>query len=199
MKPITSVFDTFFEAIETLVTFNSKDRDLCKKYFKPCHFYKGDIMVKEGETATHFNFVIEGLLRKYMYDENGVEITTDFSHTPGVFNCYDEFISQKPSKEYIEALTDGILLSINHRHFTTMMNESDAAKQYTIKLMQIMLKNSQDRVYDMGYRSATERYLKFTHENPYIIDNAHLMHISTYLGVRPQSLSRIRSKKMKVV
>lgn len=198
MKSVTEIFSIFFTAIESISPFEENDKNLCLKYFEPVTFKKGEYLVKVGETPPYFYFIVSGLVRKFTYDNEGNEITIDFSHNPGVFNCYDAFIDQKPCKEYMDALTDCVILRITYKNFVSLMDESEAAKQYTIKLLQIILKKSQERVYDMGYTSAAERYKKFVEKNPYIANHANLMHISTYIGVRPQSLSRIRGRKMKV-
>ncbi|MBK9566037.1 MAG: Crp/Fnr family transcriptional regulator [Saprospiraceae bacterium] len=181
-----------FCAVEQITPLSEQEKELIGKYFTPHTIKKGEIYQAEGEIPQYLNFVIDGLLRKFIYNEDGDDITLEFSLTPGVFNSYDEFIGQKPVNEYMQALKDCTLMRMHHRDFEVLLNKSEAVKSFTIKIMQIMIKNAQDRVYDMAYRSAAERYQKFIERNIFSTNAIPLMHISTYLGIRPQSLSRLR-------
>ena len=136
----------FLIELEQLVIFNDFEKDLLMKYISPFYVKKGEIYQSEGDIPQYMSFVLDGLMRKFVYNEDGVDLTLDFSLVPIVFNSYDEFIAQKPAKEYIQAMTDGLIMQIHHKNFEILFKKSDAVKNYTIKIMQIMIKNALERI-----------------------------------------------------
>jgi CRP-like cAMP-binding protein len=67
-------------------------------------------------------------------------------------------------------------------------------KDYTIKILQQKMEQEKERIHDMGHLTAEQRYLKLLRNQPNVILNFPLKYIASYLGIKPESLSRIRKE-----
>lgn len=156
-------------------------------------FRKGDYFVERGKTCKHFAFVADGILRAYnLYD--GVENTTCLCNDNTFATSTVSFITQTPSNAAIQALEDVTLVLISHDDLNTLYSKSTfwekvgrvVAEREYIELQQSSWRN--------GPLPAKEKYLTLLKENPGVVNRVPLHYIASYIGVTPETLSRIRKK-----
>ncbi|MGD1839778.1 MAG: Crp/Fnr family transcriptional regulator [Thermonemataceae bacterium] len=152
----------------------------------------GDSFVEEGQIAKYLAFVETGLLRSYQIDYHGEEVTTNFFVKGSFCSAFHSFYEQAPSFEHIEALTTVRLKIIGYDTLQTLLEDSLAVNQYCRKSIEKTCISKDVRISKMLKLDARERYLWLAEVQPAVIEKAPLKHIASYLGMRPETLSRIR-------
>lgn len=183
-----------FNSVEEIIKMSDYDKTLCRQYF--CHYTypKGTIIEKAGTIHSTQNFVVSGHLRNFHLNEKGEELTIDINEGPRFFSSYMSMMERLPSQDYIQCITDCELLRVKRDDIDIMLQESAILKDFTIKVLQHFLEAEKQRIANMANMSAEARYLFFIKNNPNITRNVPLIYIASYLGIKPESLSRIRRK-----
>jgi CRP-like cAMP-binding protein len=153
---------------------------------------KDTLLDKAGRVPEYHNFIVSGYMRKYYVTAEGGEVTTDLNDGPRFFTSYQHFVQKTVSNEYLQCITDCELLRISKPDADRTYQTSYTQKDYTIKLFNQVQEEYKERIDDLANLTAEQRYLKFIKKAPNIILNVPLKYIASYLGIKPESLSRIR-------
>lgn len=154
---------------------------------------KKEFLFKSGEVQKEIGYVCQGLMRKYYINEKGNKITTGFINEKGYATDYPSFIRQIPSKYYIECLEPSMVVKMPYDKVQEAYRKYKDSEMYGRLIAEIVLTRETDRVESFLFENAEERYLKFMDQNKDIINRISLSHLSSYLGIERQSLSRIRT------
>jgi CRP-like cAMP-binding protein len=119
-------------------------------------------------------------------------VTVDLNNGPRFFTSYFHFVNQTVSNENIHCITECELLRITMADAITTAKSSITQKDYTIKLFEKILEEDKQRMNELATLTAEQRYVKLVNEKSNIVKNVPLKYISSYLGIKPESLSRIR-------
>lgn len=155
---------------------------------------KGDFLLQKGQTANEYHIIENGLVRSYLYDYEGNEITTDFKCNKEVVIEVASLFQRVPTQEYIQCLTDCTLWKIKFDDFQELFHQIPAMREWGRAWMAYELYLSKKRATEMITEPATKRYLHLIQDKPQIIQQAPLKYIATYLGITDTSLSRIRKE-----
>ena len=185
-------YETLFTYITQIIELPEHDRASCWATFHPLWLAKGAHLDKAGKVPQYHNFIVSGHLRKYYMNEKGEEVTNDLNDGPRFFTSYQHFVNQTVSNEYLECITDCEILRISKKDADLTAQTSYTQKDYTIKLFQQIQEEYRERIDDLANLTAEQRYLKFLKKAPNILRNVPLKYIASYLGIKPESLSRIR-------
>lgn len=162
------------------------------------HFKKGEVILRNGETAKDYILIESGILRKYVIDANGNEVTTKF-HSTGDFSIVVlSFFHRLPSSESIVAITDGVGWKIGFMEFMNLLKSVKGLGEWGRNWMSNQLFISEQRAVDIFVKTATERYLELLSDNPELLEKIPLKYLASYLGVTDSSLSRIRKQILKI-
>lgn len=152
---------------------------------------KGNILIRIGEKSDYIYFVVSGILRDYYIDDDGNDITQFISQEGGICGG-DSLISNEPSIICTEALENCVLLRCSILDFKKIIeNDRESIKLY-VWLLERSLSYKIRRENSFLVKNATERYIDFKRENPGIEKRISQKYIASYLGITPESLSRIR-------
>ena len=160
--------------------------DLIKKY------KKGTILLEQGATSVKSYFVIKGIIR-YYYLIDGVEKTTDFFSEGDAVepSCVAD---RSPSKHYISCLEDCIL-SVGTPELENDINDKFPRLDKICRLVaEESLKKSREVLYNYKLTTPQERYEHLLRTRPDLIQRVPQYIIASYLGIKPESLSRIRKR-----
>lgn len=151
-------------------------------------------IIKEGSIATNLYFIEYGLLRAY-HLQDGKEINTYFACDNQFISTFSSFISQAPSFEILEAIEDSIVYGLSYQSLTELYKESSKFE----KLGRIFAEKNYlcilDRTLTMQTKTAKQKYLDFIEKyNKKIIQRVPQHQIASFLGVAPESLSRVRKE-----
>lgn len=151
-------------------------------------------LLNAGKTATELYFVIQGLVRIY-HLEDGREISTYFACDNQFISPFASLITQSPSFQYVETVEPTSLYSIPYRRLTELYQTSSSFE----KLGRILAEQNYlcmvERMFILQTKTAKEKYLDFIENNPAkIVQRTPQHQIASFLGIAPESLSRIRKE-----
>jgi CRP-like cAMP-binding protein len=153
---------------------------------------KGDFFIQEGNICSKVAFVESGILRHYTVSDEGNDSTYCFAFPNSLLTAYSSFVTNQPSVENIQAITDVEILTIPK---TALENALAGSKNWLIfgKLMaeQEFIK-LESRVFSLLKEKAKQRYLNLFSQNPNYIQQIPLHYLASYLGITQRHLSRLR-------
>lgn len=174
--------------------FSQEETEAVKRYFEPVKFSRNTIIEEAGKIPGYLYYIVSGYLRLFYTDQNGNEVTTHINCPPGFFTSYSHFINETISEDYVECITDCELLRITKKNLDNLVKESQSMKDFSISVFQQSIAYNENRSRELSVLNAEERYLKLIKDYPEIIQNVPIQYIASFLGMKPESLSRIRRK-----
>jgi CRP-like cAMP-binding protein len=160
-------------------------------------FSKKDIVVSEGKICSSIYFIESGSLHSYLTDSNGEVHTIQFGFEGYWISDLFSFLSDKPALFTIEALENTQVYSLSKVNFEKACNEIPKFERFFRILIQNAYVHSQQRLAHTFSEDAEQRYLDLIKKQPLISQKVPQYIIASYLGIKPQSLSRIRNKLTK--
>ena len=152
---------------------------------------KNEYFVREGEIARYISFTQEGYLR-VLYNHDGDEITRDISPLHTFVTALPSYVSQTPSFEIIQAITDCELFVIYRDNLEALYDRYNNWQRVGRRVMEEMFVQTQSRIYAFITQPAEVRYKEMMKQFPDIFQHVPLQYIASYLGITSQSLSRLR-------
>lgn len=187
------ITEPLIEYVSNLVDITQGDINLLTHFFKPANFPKGSILEKEGKIAQKLYFIKKGFIRIFS-NEDGIEITNQIVAKNNFITGFNSFVSETASSENIQCISDCEVLSITRSNYETLTRESAIWSTFCKQVYEMAITFNQQRTNDLLTLSAEKRYLKLLAEQPEIIQNVPIQFIASYIGIKPESLSRIRKK-----
>lgn len=172
-----------------------EDEVIIKSAFEHASVKKKKDLLVPGEVCNYLYFITKGCLRSFYIDSKGVEHIYQIRMDNNWISDLESFFSQSPSKYNIEALEDSQLLRISHSRMEQLLIEIPRLERYFRILFQKAYINALNRLNATMWETAMDRYHEMLKENPAIFQRVPLIHIASYLGITPESLSRIRRQK----
>lgn len=163
--------------------------------FEPIAVKKKTQLLAPQEVCRYVYFITSGSMRSYHIDQKGTEHIYQLRLENSWISDLESFFSQKPSKYYIESMEDSTLLRISFDKLEMLYAEVPKMERYFRILFQKAYINALQRLNSTMWDSAEERYQDMVKENCDILQRVPQTYIASYLGITPESLSRIRKKK----
>ncbi len=158
------------------------------------NFPKGTSLLKEGNLSNECYFILKGCIRVFFIKE-GEEKTIEF-YTEGqaaIASCYGKKI---PSEQYFECMEETVASVGNPELEAEMFQKYPQSESATRVIAEIVMVNLQDKLNEFKISSPEERYLALLKNRPELIQRVPQHQIASYLGITPESLSRIRKRTM---
>jgi CRP-like cAMP-binding protein len=172
----------------------AEDEELITSYFEPKVFKEGDTLFKGGKICQEMFFVTNGILRILATNEKGVEVTHFFVKENQLCTILHSFNNQAPAEESIQAACDTEVLAVTKSRLLDLYRQIPYLKELIDHItQQRLLDKIQTRNAYLG-EDSVGRYKLFIMQHPDIALRVPLKDIASYLGITPQSLSRIRKK-----
>jgi len=165
--------------------FSSK---LTKREFK-----KKEIILNKGEIENYLSFVSKGIIRHFIPNEDK-DTTFDFFFANQFTSAYDSFLRQMPSNYSVQALTDVQFWSISFKDLQHLYGQTFKGNLFGRMAAENMYMLKAKREISLLNETAEQRYLNLFKEQPQLIKLIPLKYISSYIGITPQALSRIRKR-----
>ena len=172
------------------------DSDLCNAYFEPVLLPKNRIVEQAGYIPQYLYFVVKGFMRIFHYNENGDEVTTHINCPPGFLTSHVHFINETKADENVECITDCELLRITKSNLDQLTSKSATFKDFSIEVFQLSIAYNENRSKELATLTAEQRYKKLIENYPAIIHHVPVQYIASFLGMKPESLSRIRKRML---
>lgn len=184
----------FREYLKGKVSFTDQQFKEISSMLTPRTVTKGTIILSEGEVCQHNIFVTKGCLRSYVIDKKGKEHIIQFAPENWWISEQNSLLKQEPAMYYIDAVEDSEIL-LGQRDFNDRLAEilPSGGKMLQV-LFQSSFKAMQKRVVNLLSASAEQRYTEFIKTYPTVALRVPQKMIASYLGITPESLSRIRKE-----
>ncbi len=184
--------DTLRTFVGKYVRISEVDWDVIRLYFRRREAKRGEIILKEGEVCRHLSFLESGLLR-YFIVKDGEERNKFFTIAPYLFTSQYSFNNQTPAKETIQTIEDSVIWEIALEENRQLLQLS-SWNQFARKITQEVQFFTEEILEELQTETAENRYIKLLNNQPELLQRIPLKHLASYLGIAPQSLSRIRKK-----
>ncbi len=186
------MYTKLFDEILKKATLKNDDIELCKTYFEPLSVSKGCILQEQNTVPEYLYFISSGHMRLYYFDDQGNEITTFLGSSNGFITPFLSFINQIKSSENVQCITRCELIKISHPNLKTLIDKSENFKKFSLIIFEHAIASTNQRANDLATLNGEQRYKKLLAQNPDIIRCVPIQHIASFLGMKPESLSRIR-------
>lgn len=165
-------------------------------HFQHLEFPKNYFLLKQGNTCKYLWFLVKGAVRYFYTNEDGKESNVWFSIDKDIVCDAPSFASQNPSNENIQLLEDSELYAIEYNDLKNLLQKHHAFALWHISLIEkYYITQIEDRISDLQFLTSKQRYEKLLAQFPTISNRVSLGHISSYLNITQETLSRIRSGK----
>lgn len=176
------------------VSVSDRDYETIRTFFTPKRLRKRQFLLQEGEVCRQLAFVLDGCLRSYTVDAKGEEHILQFAIADWWISDLESFLSETPSHQTIDAVHDSEVLLLDAHAREAMMAAVPKMERFFRLLLEANYIATRRRIAETLSVSAEERYLSFLRTYPSLVEQVPLGQIASYLGITPQSLSRIRKE-----
>lgn len=154
---------------------------------------KGELLQIEGEVSQIWGFVTEGLIRTY-YKKEENEVTDQLAHEGDDFIDYKSFFREVPSSCNIQTIEPSVVFIFKKKELDAMCEkDKDIKKLFTLLKKKNLLK-LKERLDDSVFEPAKEKFSSLMEKTPQFVLRVPSIYIASYLGITPETLSRIRAK-----
>lgn len=187
------MYTKLLELVAEIIAIDNSDVILVENFFEPVSCSKGEILENESKVARYLYFINSGFIRVF-YNQNGNQITTHINCPSGFITSFNSFVTGTLAVDNIECITACEVLRITKKDFDVLCNKSQKWADFARIIYEKSLIYNEQRTNDIVALSAEQRYLKIVKDNPAMIQNVPLQYIASFIGIKPESLSRIRKQ-----
>ncbi len=156
---------------------------------------KGTVLLEAGKALNVCYFILEGLVRQY-YMVDGEELTTSFYWEEQPVSSSDGFMHNKPSNYYLSCMEDCTMAIADFESESDLYARFPKFEMLTRILSEKILSENQNSFSRFKLQSPTERYQTLLREKPDLVQRVPQYQLAGYLGIKPETLSRIRRRMM---
>ena len=187
------MINSLLNSIKKVIPLSPTEIDTVTSLFKEKIYKKGDFFLEEGRVCKQVGFVAKGLMRFYI-NRDGEEKTYDFSQENEFVCNYESFLPQVPSLKNIQALEDSIVFVISHADLQLFYANVRGGERFgRVAIESVFVKLLQD-ISALYTEKPEVRYERFLKNHADLQQRISQFHIASFVGVKPQSLSRIRKR-----
>lgn len=187
--------------MDAFVTYLKKNADFSESDFSDFsrniiekEVVKGELVLHAGSICHHSFFVEKGLLRSYSVDEHGKEHIIQFAPENWIISDRSSLLFQEPSEFFIEAVENATIIMFDEEFVNKLSAISTKYSVFNQKALNNHIRHQQKRINQLLSATAEVRYLNFIELYPDVTLRVPQWMIASYLGITPESLSRVRKE-----
>lgn len=188
------MFDVLISHIKEKVDLNNDQIELLKSFFIKKKLRKKQFLLRQDELCRYLSFVSRGILKSYVLDEKGQQRISLFAFEGWWISDFNSFINQEKAVLNIDAIEDSDLLLISYEDYENLTLQIPVMDRYFRILYQNSLVTKDQRLMVSNSFTAEEKYLQLVKKNPEMMQKISHRFIASYLGLSPETVSRIRKK-----
>lgn len=193
MQTLSIHFTRLKSCLDNFVKLEPQELEELPDLFRQVQLKKNQNYINEGEICKKIGFLSEGMVR-YYYRKQETEVTSDFAFEGSFITSYHSLITQEKSDSSIQALQDSILLEISYENLVRKYDENKNYERLGRLLAEQTFLSGRKHLLGLLNNTAEERYRNLIERAPHFVQNIQLHFIASYLGITPETLSRIRKK-----
>jgi CRP-like cAMP-binding protein len=188
------MLNALVSSLNKYVTLTQEEVNVIASLFSFRTFRKRQYILQEGDINRHETFIVKGSTRTYEVDEQGQEHIVQFGLEDWWIGDLYSFLTETPTKYNIDCLEDTEVFQITRPNLEALYVKVPKMERHFRIIIQNAFIASTNRVASSLVKSAADRYQEFIIQYPQIERSVPNHQIASYLGITPQSLSRIRSQ-----
>lgn len=188
------MFEVLFNTINQKVKLTKEEEELCRNFFTPRKLRKKQYLLQQDDVCRYTAFVEKGVLRAYTVDDKGYEHIVQFAVEGWWISDMYSFLTGDPSTYNIEALEECELLLLTKNSNEELLTKIPKMERYFRILTQNALIAIQRRMVGALSKTAEEKYNQLLQIYPHLLQRVPQHMIASYLGVTPETLSRVRKQ-----
>lgn len=185
-------YTRLFHKISYYIDLEPQDMELIKSLFFYESVQKGSPLVEVGKHIDKAFFILSGYLKYFKTIDSGEELIIHLYAPDNFAASLNDFFLGKHSEETLQAITDCELLYITKTDLDRLYATNEKWQCFGRKLIESFLIEKEERIIDQLSLTAYDRYHKLLEKQPDIIQHVPVKYIASFIGIQPESLSRIR-------
>jgi len=191
------MFDNFYNYLSANFSLTEAEFELVKQVSIIKRLRRKQYLLQEGDIWHYNAFVSKGLLRTYRVDEKGIEHIIQFSSENWWTGDRQSYHSEEPARYNIDAFENSEVILISKEDFPKLLQQLPALDSFMKELMERSFIALQNRVHSNITFTAEEKYADFVKTHPAMLNRVPQHMIASFLGITPETLSRVRNQALR--
>jgi CRP/FNR family transcriptional regulator, anaerobic regulatory protein len=187
---------SLIQFIKKVVPFTDEELQNANHLFTESLLKKGEFWVKEGEFKSEILFISKGMLRSYFIKDE-TERTFDLAIENQIITSTECYRHGLPSKDFIQAIEDTYLCMVSRENLEILFSQSAKWERLGRLIFETYTIEQEIRIRSFIAETAQERYERLAKDQPGLIQRTPQIYLANFLGITPQSLSRLRRNIIK--
>ena len=189
-----SIHRNILDHLEKIISLSESEQQEFTSILEEIKISKKNFLIEPGDLVNSEYYVVSGCLEAYYLDESGDKHIIQFALEDWWISDFEAFFNNVPAKLYVETIEDSVLLAINREALEILYTRIPQFERFfRIKTTSAFV-SLRARILSTLQKSGKERYLEFCETYPKIEQRVPNYLIANYLGLKPESLSRIRKE-----
>ena len=186
-----TVHPAFIDSINRFVRLTDAEASAMLPLLTTIDYQKGQHLTRQGETENYLYFITEGCIRNYTIHD-GEDYSLDFYFTGNFTTSYMSFLLREPSTVSVQAMVPSKVIRIHYHDVQSLYSKYKNIETLGRLITESLYVRRTKREFSFITQSAEERYLTLMASHSQIVQDIPQKHIASYLGIKAESLSRIR-------
>ncbi|SHF78578.1 cAMP-binding domain of CRP or a regulatory subunit of cAMP-dependent protein kinases [Pedobacter caeni] len=187
------MIELLLECLKDDFEFSLEEFSTIERHFVFYKKRKRDFLLKEGGQSADYFLLLDGYARTFYLSEAGTEVTIELLGKGEFAASMYSILKGAPSFENIQCITDCLVCKIAEPSFEALSLKDPRWIRFGMKHLKQALLKKEERILSFGKLKGKARYAKLIAEKPDFIHHIPVQYLASYLGMKPESLSRIRS------
>ncbi|MEZ2443853.1 Crp/Fnr family transcriptional regulator [Chitinophaga sp. RCC_12] len=189
-----SIHTNLIRAMEHFIRMDEAEKLFISSLFVSREYQKNDYFLREGQVCREAGFIEKGLIRYYSIKDSGEELTFDFGKE-NEFTCnYESFLDHSASQRSIQCIEPTTILAISYENLQLLYSKIKEGEKFGRLICEYLYLNAIKKITSIYSDQPEQRYLQFVNNYPDLQQRIPQYYISSFVGVKPPSLSRIRKR-----
>jgi CRP-like cAMP-binding protein len=184
----TTVLQQFLSSIYPL---KPEEQERLLTIWQPFECRRKTILTAAGETEKFLYFVLEGIQRGFYIGDDKQEATIVFMYPPSFSGIADSFLTQTPSKFFLETLTTSRFLRTTYKQIDELMLQYPNIQRMVLQLTSFVLKGVLERQIELQCFSAEEKFRTLLKRSPHVLQIIPHKYLASYLGIDATTFSKL--------